>query len=68
MKKRRSNLRRTVSSRRDLQDHEEAETTPKLKNTDKNMHCRNDLYRTLCVLCDGKSQWMVQHYKKEHPE
>ncbi|XP_055303418.1 uncharacterized protein LOC129569044 [Sitodiplosis mosellana] len=68
MEKRRSNLRRTVSSRRDLQRQEKDNTNTKLNNTDKNMHAQNDLYRKLCALCDAKSQFMVRHYMKEHPD
>lgn len=36
------------------------------KNTNREMHASNSLYRTLCLLCNRKNENLVSHYKKFH--
>lgn len=38
------------------------------KNTYQTIHRKNDLYETLCVLCNQKHQYLVPHYTRDHPE
>lgn len=69
IEKRRSNLRKTIASRRELEDLQQNETKTEMKkNNDKNVHVKNNFYRSLCMLCETKGKQLVQHYVKAHPE
>lgn len=38
------------------------------KNIDRNMHFSNELYRTLCVLCNKNERFLVAHYANRHQD
>lgn len=69
IEKRRSNLRKTIASRSELENLQRNETKTEIKkNNDKNVHVKNNFYRSLCMLCETKGKQLVQHYVKQHSE
>lgn len=70
MKKRLSASRKTVSHTQppNAPDDENEVERDIPKNVDRNMHCSNNLYRTLCVLCNTNERFLVTHYVNWHQE
>lgn len=65
-KKRNSDIRKTISFAPTIKSEDADDTKPDRKNTDHSMHPKNDLYRSLCVLCDKNDRHLVLHYVREH--
>lgn len=66
MKKRHSNVRKTIASRIEfVKNINDVLVCP--KNTNREMYLKNNLFRTLCVLCNRNERHLVAHYSKEHP-
>lgn len=65
MKKRHSNIRKTIGSRSELKT---LAKPAHLKNTNRKMHAKNELYRTLCQLCNLNERYLVNHYVNQHPD
>ena len=70
MKKRKSALRRTIAFDQpifeDTGDDENGNHEPVMKNTNREMYFANNLYKTLCVLCNKNDRRLVPHYQKHH--
>lgn len=72
MKKRFSNLRKTIGDPEDLKQlsNMTSVSSEHRKNTDRNVYYSNSLYKRLCLLCDKRTPGgsVVTHYVKEHPD
>lgn len=72
MKNRHSNLRRSIASKTDLEDETIGEVSSEErfisapKNICIEMYGKNDLYRSLCMLCNRNERYLVAHYVKQH--
>ncbi|XP_031639086.1 zinc finger and BTB domain-containing protein 41-like [Contarinia nasturtii] len=67
MKKRHTKMRKTIASRSEMQHLLRNQQEVQLKNTNRNMHTKNELYRTLCQLCNKNERFLVKHYMNQHP-
>lgn len=68
MKKRHSNLRRTLASRSELVDPPADRIRTILLNTNPKMHPKNNYYRSLCVLCERNEKHLAHHYSTQHSD
>lgn len=71
-KSRLSNLRKTISSKDDLPRivacvETEKRSTSESRNIFSEMYAKNDLYQTLCTLCNRNERYLVAHYARQHP-
>lgn len=60
--KRQAKIRKTISAA------ENAMKSPVKKNTNKQIHLKSDLYRSLCIFCDRYEKNLVTHYVNAHPD
>lgn len=68
MKSRHSALRRTIAARIELPEIEEEDQQVEERNINPEMYAKNNLWRTLCVLCNKNERSLVLHYVRQHPE
>lgn len=66
-------MRKTIASRSELSHLVEnvgskEKSVSRPKNTIPEMYAKNNLYRTLCVLCNRNERYLVAHYAKQHPK
>lgn len=70
IRKRKSAVRRTIGFDQpiieDTGDDENGNHEQLMKNTNREMYFANNLYKTLCVLCNKNDLRLVPHYQKHH--